>query len=77
MNYKIENTTIDSVDLKVLIVTKGIKVSSKIYKKFKSHFRLSINPLECNTIILPDNTIIHLTDLGFHMSHIKSMISWI
>lgn len=68
--------TIDSVDLKALIVSRGIKVSSKIYKKFKNHFRLSINPLECNTIILSDNTIVQLTDLGFHMDHIKSAISW-
>jgi len=74
MNYKIEEQTIDTVDLKTLLITKGIKVSGKIYSKFKNDFRLSNNPKECNTIILPDNTIVQLTDLAFHMNHIKSTI---
>jgi hypothetical protein len=76
MNYKIEDTFIDSVILKALLVSHGIKVSNKIYKKFSKDFRLSTNPVECNTIILPDKTIVQLTDLAFHMEYIKSAISW-
>jgi hypothetical protein len=76
MNFKIQNTIVDSVDLKALLVSRGIKVSNEIYRKFKPQFRLSINPLECNTIILPDNTIVQLTDLAFHMEYVRKAISW-
>jgi hypothetical protein len=76
MNYKIDDKTIDSVDLKALLVSRGIKVSNKIYSDFRKKFRLSKNPLECNTIILPDETMVQMTDLAFHMEYIKSAISW-
>lgn len=76
MTYSFENEIIDSVDLKALLISRGVKVSNKIYQKFGNHFRLSPNPLECNTIILPDNTIVQLTDLAFHMEYIRKTISW-
>lgn len=76
MNYQIDNAVIDSVDLKALLISRGIKVSNEIYRKFKTQFRISTNPLECNTIILPDNTIVQLTDLAFHMEYIRKAISW-
>ena len=76
MDFRIENKTVDSVDLKALLVSRGIKVSGEIYRKMKNQFRLSSNPLECNTIILPDNTIVQLTDLAFHMDYIRKAISW-
>jgi len=76
MEIKYENQLIDTVDLKALLVSRGIRVSTKVYNKFKGVARLSPNPLECNTIILADGTIVQLTDLAFHMSYIKSAISW-
>ncbi len=76
MNYNLENAIIDSVVLKALLISRGVKVSNKVYSKFSKNFRLSTNPMECNTIILPDQTIVQLTDLAFHMDYIKSAISW-
>ena len=76
MIFKIENTWIDSVVLKALLISRGVKVSSIIYSRFSKANRLSTNPLECNTIILPDQTIVQLTDLALHMDYIKRAISW-
>lgn len=76
MDIKYDNKIIDTIDLKALLVSRGVKVSNRIYKKYKGQVRLSPNPLECNTIILPDDTIVQLTDLAFHMDYIKSAISW-
>jgi hypothetical protein len=76
MELKLNGRTIDTVDLKALLISHGLKVSNRIYKKFKGQVRLSTNPLECNTIILPDGTIVQLTDLAFHMEYIKSALSW-
>jgi hypothetical protein len=76
MHFKLNGETVDTIDLKSLLVSRGIRVSGKIYTKFGNVFRISQNPLECNMIILPDNTIVHLTDLAFHMKYIKSAISW-
>ncbi len=68
--------TIDTVDLKALLVSRGVRVANRVYKKFGGRVRLSKNPLECNAIILPDATVVQLTDIGFHMDYIKSAISW-
>lgn len=74
--YKLNGEELDSVDLKAMIISKGVKVSNKIYDKFSETHRINPNPLTCNCIILPDNTIAQLTDLAFHMSHLKDTISW-
>ena len=74
--YRYEDQEIDSIDLKALLVSRGIRVSSEIYARFKHEARLSKDPLECNTIRLPDGTIVQLTDLSFHMEYIRSIISW-
>jgi len=76
MEVKLNGQLIDTIDLKVLLVSRGIKVSGRVYKKFAGRVRLSSNPLECNTMIFPDGTIVQLTDLAFHMAYIKSAISW-
>jgi hypothetical protein len=76
MEIKYDNVIIDTIDLKALLVSRGVKVSNRIYKKYKGQVRLSTNPLECNTIILADETVVQLTDLAFHMDYIKSAISW-
>lgn len=63
MEIEYDNKIIDTVDLKALLVSRGVKVSNRIYKKYKGQVRLSNNPLECNAMILPDETIVQLTDL--------------
>ncbi len=76
MEFKIQETTIDSVVLKALLISRGIRVSKEVYRKFSQSYRLSSDPLRCNTIILPDFTVVQLTDLTFHMEYIKKAISW-
>ena len=76
MLYLYDGQQIDSVDLKALLVSRGVRVYDEVYEKFKDKARLSKNPLECNTLQLPDGTIVQLTDLSFHMEYIHSILSW-
>ena len=76
MLYLYDGQQIDSVDLKALLVSRGVRVHDEVYEEFKDKVRLSKNPLECNTLQLPDGTIVQLTDLSFHMEYIHSILSW-
>lgn len=75
MEYKINNQIIDSIDLKALLVGRGVRVSSRVYSIFESEARLSPDPLQCNAVILPDNTVVQLTDLAFHLKYLRSSLS--
>jgi len=75
-NYYIGKIKIDSVDLKCLIVSRGIKVDKEVYKKFSLVNRLSISPLTCNCIILSDGTIMQMTDMNFHLRYLTGILSW-
>jgi hypothetical protein len=76
MMYQYGNQEIDAVELKTLLVSRGVHVADEVYARFKDKVRLSKNPLECNTLRLPDGTIVQLSDLSFHMEYIKSVINW-
>lgn len=76
MKFYVDNLAINNVELKALLVSRGIKVSKRVYKEFSSTHRLSKNPLECNSIILPDETIVQMTDMSFHMEYIKLTMNW-
>ncbi|MEG0145302.1 MAG: hypothetical protein RR739_04480, partial [Clostridia bacterium] len=62
--YKFAGFEVDSIDLKCLLVGKGVKVAREIYKVFSKTHRLGVNPLMCNCLILSDGTIAQLTDMG-------------
>ena len=55
--YTIMNNEIDSIDLKCLVVSRGVKVSKDIYRTY-AKTRIGVNPLMCNCIILSDGTIV-------------------
>ncbi|MCC3863414.1 hypothetical protein K0040_03695 [Terrisporobacter petrolearius] len=74
--YKFANYDIDSVELKCLVVSQGLKIDKKVYKKFSSTNRINTNALTCNCFKLPNDTIVMATDLGFHLSTLSSMFSW-
>jgi len=74
--YTINGITLDSVDLKCLIVSRGIKVDNAVYKYHKNNTRLNINPLCCNCFILSDGTIAQMTDTNFHMRYLSGILSW-
>jgi hypothetical protein len=62
--------------LKALLVSRGVKVSGEVYEGFGATRRLSRDPLQCNSLLLPDATVVQLTDLAFHMAYIKHAMSW-
>jgi hypothetical protein len=74
--YQLDDKTIDSIDLKALIVSRGVKVSNEVYQTFQKTHRIYPDPVKCNCLILPDNTIVQLTDVALHMSYIKSAMNW-
>ncbi len=67
---------IDSVELKCLVVSRGVKVSGEVYRRFSGMTRLGVNPLMCNCMTLPDGTIVQLTDMGFHLKYLTGILSW-
>ncbi|MGA2034971.1 MAG: radical SAM protein [Thermoguttaceae bacterium] len=75
-HYRINGESLDSLDLKVLLVTKGVKVSAQVYKAFGRTHRLHPDPETCNCLLLPDGTVVHLVDLAMHMGYIKKALSW-
>ena len=74
--YTLNGAKIDSVDLKCLAVSRGVKVDKEVYKTFSPMSRLNISPLACNCMILSDGTIVQLTDMGFHLRYLTGILSW-
>ena len=74
--YRLGEHEIDSVELKCLLVSRGLKFAPEVYKKLGGKFRIYPNALTCNCLKLPDETIVMATDLGFHLSTLSSMFSW-
>lgn len=74
--YKIDGQLIDSIELKCLVVSRGLKVQNSVYRQFSEKYRLDMNPLTCNCLILSDGTIVQLTDMGFHLKYLGGMLSW-
>jgi Biotin synthase-related enzyme len=75
-HFKIKTEIADSVELKCLLISKGVKVDDSVYKRFSKDYRLSPNPLTCNSLKLSDGTIVQLTDLSFHLKQLFRMLSW-
>jgi hypothetical protein len=74
--YRIENTELDSVELKCLVVSRGLKVDREVYRRFSETNRLDINPLACDCFILSDGTVVQLTDMSFHLEYLSGVLSW-
>jgi hypothetical protein len=73
--YRLDGEELDSLDLKAMIVTRGVKVSNEIYEIFGKTHRIYPDPLACNCLILPDGTVVQLTDVALHLRHLKSTMS--
>jgi len=74
--FKVGNRIADSVELKCLLISKGVKVDNAIYKQFAKNYRLNPNPYMCNSLKLSDGTIVQLTDISFHLKQLFRMLSW-
>ena len=62
--YRLNSEEIDSLELKVLLITRGLSVAAEVYEQYGSSHRISQNPLECSCLILPGNIVVHMTDVG-------------
>ena len=74
--YLIEGNYIDSVELKCLIISRGIKVDNAVYQQHKTGARLSMSPRCCNCLLLSDGTVAQLTDTNFHLRYLSGILSW-
>jgi hypothetical protein len=74
--YGYEGRAIDSVDLKCLLVSRGVKVDRSVYRALAGDARLSVDPLKCDCLILSDETICQLTDMAFHLEYLSGALSW-
>jgi hypothetical protein len=74
--YTIGKEIADSVELKCLLISKGVRVDNTVYKKFGKNYRLNASPLTCNSMLLSDGTNVQLTDVGFHLKHLFGILSW-
>jgi hypothetical protein len=74
--YKFADCDIDSVELKCLLVSRGLKIDREVYKTFKNTHRIYPNALTCNCVLLPDGTVVMATDLSLHLETLSSMFSW-
>lgn len=74
--YNFEGNVIDSIELKCMVVSRGLKVTKAAYRQFSNKYRLDMNPLTCNCFKLSDGTIVQLTDMGFHLKYLGGMLSW-
>ncbi|MDR0858363.1 MAG: hypothetical protein LBN97_04985 [Oscillospiraceae bacterium] len=76
MRYKFADYDLDSVELKCLLVSRGVKADREVYSRFSSTHRLDASPLTCNCIILSDGTIVQMTDMKFHLNYLNGALSW-
>jgi hypothetical protein len=76
MEFSVEGQVLSNIEIKALLISRGIKVANRVYKNFSTTSRLSKNPLECNSILLPDKTVVQMTDMSFHMEYIKLTMNW-
>jgi hypothetical protein len=60
MLYPIGDAWYDSLDLKVSILNRGIRVDDEVYSTFEDSYRLSRHPYSCNTMLLADNISVSL-----------------
>ena len=67
---------VDSVELKCLLVSRGVKADKEVYRRFSKAFRIDVSPLTCNCIILSDGTIAQMTDMKFHLEYLNGALSW-
>jgi hypothetical protein len=74
--YKFSGYDVDSVELKCLLVSRGVRCDGEVYRRFSREFRLDVSPLTCNCVILSDGTVVQMTDMKFHLQYLNGALSW-
>lgn len=61
--YRLGSQTVDTLDLKVMLIASGAMVPDATYQAFASQYRLAdpSNLMACNCVILPDDVAVHLS----------------
>ena len=62
MEFVVGGQKVDSVELKCLVVSRGLKIDREVYQKCGNDSRIDPNALTCNCFRLPDGTIDMTTD---------------
>lgn len=65
--YNLNGEIVDSLDLKVLLISNGIDMTSNvIFENFGATHRISQadDLMACDCVLLPDRTVVHLTNVG-------------
>ena len=72
VSFHVGNIVMDSLDLKVSLLSQGIFVHDSLYETFEKSHRLSRNPHSCNTVFIGDNVPVYLARSGpespFHLT---------
>lgn len=74
--YQMGGEPVDSIDLKAMVVSRGVKVSSRVYRAMAGKARLYADPVKCNCFLLPDGTVVQMTDLQLHLNYLRGALSW-
>ncbi|MDR0936390.1 MAG: radical SAM protein [Oscillospiraceae bacterium] len=74
--YKFNGGEVSSIELKALLVSRGLRADREVYRRFSRVFRLDVSPLTCNCLILSDGTIVQMTDMKFHLNYLNGALSW-
>ena len=61
--YKIGKEEADSVELKCLLINRGVTVDNEVFARFGGRCRLHRNPETCNSFRLSDGTNVQLNDM--------------
>ena len=62
--YQLGQETIDIIDLKCLVVSKGVRVDPAVYEEFSHVYQLSTDPRRLSCLIFPDGTVATFTDMA-------------
>ncbi len=65
-SYRLDGQMVDMLDLKVLLITRGINVPEEITTRFGKTHRLAptSNPFACNCLLLPGDVPVHMFHVG-------------
>ena len=61
--YRLGNEAIDIIDLKCLVVSKGVRVDPAVYERFSDLYQLSTDPRKLSCLVFPDGTVATFTDM--------------
>jgi hypothetical protein len=61
--HQLGSRTVDTLDLKVLLIPNGADVPERVFQQFGSRYRLTdpSNLMACNCVLFPDGVAAHLT----------------